>query len=113
PIEIEGQRHFLSLVRDVTERKQLQDHIQHLAFHDALTGLPNRTMFNRQLSHALQKAKQQERGLALMFIDLDRFKTVNDTLGHAAGDRLLQEMGRRLSQTLGSEDTVARLGGDE
>jgi diguanylate cyclase (GGDEF)-like protein/PAS domain S-box-containing protein len=123
PIEINGQRYLLSLVRDIAERKQLQAHIQHLAFHDALTDLPNRAMFNRHLSHAIRQAQRYNRGLAVLFIDLDRFKNINDTLGHNAGDRLLQEMARRLTSCLRSsdvvsrananEDMVARLGGDE
>ncbi|MDB5839751.1 MAG: hypothetical protein JWQ23_1703 [Herminiimonas sp.] len=113
PIEINGNQHLLSLVRDVTERKELQDHIQHLAYHDPLTNLPNRAMFNRHLSHALIQARRYSKGLAVLFIDLDRFKNINDTLGHDAGDRLLQEMARRLSASLRSGDLVARLGGDE
>ncbi len=122
PIEINGRRHLLSLVRDVTERKEMQDHIQHLAYHDSLTNLPNRAMFNRHLSHAIEHAGRRGTGLAVLFIDLDRFKNVNDTLGHDAGDRLLQEMSRRLADALrgdlvarlgGRSDMVARLGGDE
>ena len=123
PIEIDGQRHLLSLVRDVTERKELQDHIQHLAYHDPLTSLPNRAMFNRHLSHAIAQAQRYQKGIAVLFIDLDRFKNINDTLGHDAGDRLLQEMAKRVSTCLrgsdvvarldGSHDLVARLGGDE
>jgi diguanylate cyclase (GGDEF)-like protein/PAS domain S-box-containing protein len=113
PIEIQGRRHLLSLVRDVTERQQMQEHIHHLAYHDALTGLPNRTMFSHALNHALAQAKRFGRSLALMFIDLDRFKQINDTLGHDAGDRLLQEMAKRLTACLREADVVARLGGDE
>jgi diguanylate cyclase (GGDEF)-like protein/PAS domain S-box-containing protein len=113
PIDIDGHRHLLSLVRDVTERKQLQDHIQHLAYHDPLTDLPNRAMFSRHLIHAMLQARRYVKGLALLFIDLDRFKNVNDTLGHDAGDRLLQEMARRLTTSLRSGDLVARFGGDE
>lgn len=113
PIEIDGNQHLLSLVRDVTERKELQDHIQHLAYHDSLTDLPNRAMFNRHLSHALIQARRYYKGLAVLFIDLDRFKNINDTLGHDAGDRLLQEMARRLTMSLRGGDLVARLGGDE
>jgi diguanylate cyclase (GGDEF)-like protein/PAS domain S-box-containing protein len=112
PIDINGRRHLLSLVRDVTERKEMQDHIQHLAYHDSLTNLPNRAMFNRHLSHAIDQAGRHGKSLAVLFIDLDRFKYVNDTLGHDAGDRLLQEMSRRLSNALHG-DLVARLGGDE
>lgn len=113
PIEIDGHQHLLSLVRDVTERKELQDHIQHLAYHDPLTDLPNRAMFNRHLSHAMIQARRYYKGLAVLFIDLDRFKNINDTLGHDAGDRLLQEMSRRLKASLREGDLVARLGGDE
>lgn len=108
PIDIDGQRYLLSLVRDVTERKQLQDHIQHLAFHDALTELPNRAMFNRHLNHAIARAQRYHKGLAVLFIDLDRFKNINDTLGHDAGDRLLKEMARRISNCLRVSDVVAR-----
>jgi diguanylate cyclase (GGDEF)-like protein/PAS domain S-box-containing protein len=122
PIEINGSKHLLSLARDVTERKRLQDHIQHLAYHDVLTDLPNRAMFNRHLSHAISHARRQKKSLAVLFIDLDRFKNINDTLGHDAGDRLLQEMAQRLADSLrdsdlvarlDSKDMVARLGGDE
>ncbi len=123
PIDIDGQRHLLSLVRDVTERKEMQDHIQHLAYHDPLTDLPNRAMFNRQLNHAIAHAQRYHKGLAVLFIDLDRFKNINDTLGHDAGDRLLKEMSRRISACLRVSDVVARpekgtdllarLGGDE
>ena len=113
PIQIGGQRHLLALVRDVTERKQLQDHVQHLAYHDVLTGLPNRAMFNRHLSHAIAQAQRHEKKLAVLFIDLDRFKIINDTLGHDAGDLLLQEVARRIRACLRENDMVARLGGDE
>jgi diguanylate cyclase (GGDEF)-like protein/PAS domain S-box-containing protein len=122
PINIDAQQHWLSLARDVTERKVLENHIQHLAYHDSLTDLPNRAMFNQHLHHAIVKAQRHGRRLAVLFIDLDRFKNVNDTLGHHAGDRLLQEMGRRIHSCLRSddvmtrldqEDLLARLGGDE
>jgi len=113
PIQVNGRLQLLSLVRDVTERKKMQEHIRHLAYHDPLTDLPNRTMFNRHLDHALAQANRHGRNLAVLFIDLDRFKNINDTLGHDAGDRLLQEMARRLSATLRAGDLVARLGGDE
>jgi diguanylate cyclase (GGDEF)-like protein len=122
PIKIDGEEYLLSLVRDVSERKELEEHIQHLAFHDSLTHLPNRAMFNRQLQHAILQAQRYNKRLAVLFIDLDRFKNINDTLGHDAGDRLLQEMARRLSASLHGCDitqqpagagVVARLGGDE
>jgi diguanylate cyclase (GGDEF)-like protein/PAS domain S-box-containing protein len=99
--------------KDITVRKQSEEHIQHLANHDALTSLPNRTMFGEVLNIALKNARRYRRHFALLFIDLDHFKVINDTLGHEAGDELLQEVGRRLTQTVRTADTVARLGGDE
>ena len=99
--------------KDITERKQDEEHIHFLANHDALTSLPNRAMFNDVLNLAIQNARRYERNFAVLFIDLDRFKNINDTLGHDAGDKLLQEMGTRLTQTVRSSDVVARLGGDE
>jgi len=112
-IEIAGRQHLLSLARDVTERRELQNYVEHLAFHDPLTDLPNREMFNRHLSHALVQARRYHKRLALLFIGLDHFKNVNDTLGHHAGDCLLQEIARRLTSSLRRGDLVARLGGDE
>ncbi|OGP66594.1 MAG: hypothetical protein A2W27_08005 [Deltaproteobacteria bacterium RBG_16_44_11] len=95
------------------ERQRAEDRIQHLATHDALTGLPNRLMFSQLLNHAIQSAKRYKRQLAVFFIDLDRFKTINDTLGHDAGDQLLQEIAIRFKQSLRAADVIARLGGDE
>jgi diguanylate cyclase (GGDEF)-like protein len=85
----------------------------HQAFHDALTGLPNRALFNDRLDHAIARTEREDVPLAVLFCDLDGFKTVNDSLGHAAGDRLLQAVGRRLEASLRPADTVARFGGDE
>jgi len=99
--------------KDITERKHDEEHIQFLANHDALTSLPNRTMFSEVLNLAIQNARRYSRNFAVLFIDLDRFKNINDTLGHDAGDKLLQEMGTRLTQTVRASDVVARLGGDE
>ena len=99
--------------KDISERKQDEERIQFLANHDALTSLPNRTMFSEVLNLAIQNARRYNRNFAVLFIDLDRFKNINDTLGHEAGDRLLQEMGARLTQTVRASDVVARLGGDE
>jgi diguanylate cyclase (GGDEF)-like protein/PAS domain S-box-containing protein len=101
------------IVQDVTERKEQEARIEHLAYHDALTGLPNRTMLTDRLAQALAQAQRRELESAVLFIDLDRFKLVNDSLGHAAGDALLQEVARRLRAALREDDTVARVGGDE
>ena len=100
-------------VIDITQRKNAERQIVHQAYHDALTGLPNRMLFYDRLTQALSLARRDERGLAVLFLDLDQFKLVNDTLGHAAGDRLLVEIARRLQNTVRDCDTVARVGGDE
>ena len=99
--------------RDVTDRKNLEAALAHQAFHDSLTQLPNRALFHDRVAHALVRAQREGTGVVVLFLDLDDFKTINDSLGHAAGDRLLFEVaGRLLNATRGS-DTVARLGGDE
>jgi diguanylate cyclase (GGDEF)-like protein/PAS domain S-box-containing protein len=99
--------------RDVTERRRAEERIQYLAFYDALTGLPNRLLFNQRVSHALAGAKRHNRQVAVLFIDLDRFKYINDVMGHESGDKLLAEIADRLRSCLRESDTVARLGGDE
>jgi diguanylate cyclase (GGDEF)-like protein/PAS domain S-box-containing protein len=104
---------FRGVGHDITERKNAEDRIQYLATHDSLTGLPNRSMFSQLLNHAIQAAQRYQRQFAVLFIDLDRFKIINDTLGHEAGDQLLQEIATRLRQPLRAVDVVARLGGDE
>jgi diguanylate cyclase (GGDEF)-like protein len=98
---------------DITDRKRAQDQVEYQAYHDALTGLPNRLLFRDRITVALAHAKRSGRLSAVMFLDLDQFKLVNDTLGHTVGDRLLQAIGARLVTCVRAEDTVARMGGDE
>ena len=105
--------HYVAVFDDITVLKRSQEQLDHLAHHDPLTNLPNRMLFNDRLQHAMQHAHRQKSQLALLFLDLDRFKNVNDTQGHPAGDRLLQEVARRLVACVREDDTVARLGGDE
>ena len=100
-------------LRDITQRKQAEETIHYQAWHDLLTGLPNRMLFNKQLSISLEKLHQSQEKLAVMFLDLDRFKLINDTLGHAYGDQLLQSVTQRLLSALRENDIVARWGGDE
>ncbi|MGH2401214.1 MAG: diguanylate cyclase domain-containing protein, partial [Candidatus Limnocylindria bacterium] len=97
---------------DISDRKDLEDQLRHQALHDPLTGLPNRVLFVDRLSHALVR-RQRATGLAVLFVDLDDFKAINDTLGHAAGDDLLRLVAERLASVLRAEDTACRLGGDE
>jgi diguanylate cyclase (GGDEF)-like protein len=99
--------------RDSTERKALEDQLRHQAFHDVLTGLANRSLFRDRLDHALARASRGGRPTAVLYLDLDDFKSVNDRLGHVEGDRLLVAVGDRLRQATRAGDTVARLGGDE
>jgi len=103
----------VAVFSDITKRKQVEELIWHQAHYDALTGLPNRSLFADRLAHALRSMNREREQLALMFIDLDRFKWVNDTLGHSAGDLLLKETAQRLKNCVRESDTVARLGGDE
>lgn len=104
---------FISIFSDITEEKRAAEHIQNLAQYDQLTKLPNRMLFNDRLQHAITRARRAKKIVGLMFIDLDRFKSVNDTLGHHAGDLLLQKVSQRLLKEVRAQDTVARLGGDE
>ncbi|MDP2811151.1 MAG: EAL domain-containing protein [Rhodocyclaceae bacterium] len=105
--------HYFSILSDITERKRTEERIHHLAYYDALTGLPNRSLFFKLVDQALVEAQRNRMHGALLFIDLNRFKPINDTLGHGVGDRLLQQVGTRLRASLRDEDVVARLGGDE
>ncbi|TQR38535.1 bifunctional diguanylate cyclase/phosphodiesterase [Brevibacillus brevis] len=104
---------LLLITRDVTDRKQSEETIHHLAYHDALTDLPNRRMYVQQLSKEMMQAKRFQSSLAVLFLDLDRFKDVNDSFGHDVGDMLLIEASKRLQACLKPGDVVARLGGDE
>ena len=98
---------------DITERKDIEEHMQHMAQYDALTHLPNRALFNDRLQQAISGAQRNQTRLALMFIDLDKFKPVNDTYGHGVGDMLLNEVALRIQNCLRESDTAARVGGDE
>jgi len=106
-------REIIGVSRDVTERKKVEEQIEYQAYHDALTGLPNRRLFRDRLTVALAHARRMKHPLAVMFLDLDRFKVVNDTLGHSVGDELLKTVGMRLQSSLREEDSIARMGGDE
>ena len=103
----------VAVSRDISERRRAEEQIEYQAYHDALTGLPNRLLFRDRLTVALAHAKRQRSPLVLMFLDLDRFKNVNDTLGHSLGDELLRAVGARLRSVLREGDTIARMGGDE
>jgi diguanylate cyclase (GGDEF)-like protein/PAS domain S-box-containing protein len=104
---------YRGVAQDITDRKRSEQRIQYLATHDALTGIPNRAKFSRMLNLAIKSARRRNGKFAVLFIDLDRFKTINDSLGHALGDTLLKETAARLTQVLRSDEAVARLGGDE
>jgi PAS domain S-box-containing protein len=104
---------YVATLRDLTERRQAEQRMQRLANYDALTGLPNRSLFRDRLAQAIERAGRSGRPMALMFLDLDRFKNINDSLGHDAGDRLLQHVAATLTAALRGADSVARPGGDE
>ena len=107
-------RNYVGALIDITTRKAIEEQIYHLAHFDALTNLPNRTLLDDRLQQSLAKAKREKRKLAVMYLDLDKFKAVNDAFGHDVGDQLLQEAARRLQASVKREtDTVCRLGGDE
>ncbi|TLD44234.1 MAG: putative signaling protein [Accumulibacter sp.] len=111
---VEGKvTHYIGSFYDITERKRSQDHIHFLAHHDALTRLPNRRLLDERIRDAISCSRREKLRTAVMLLDLDRFKLINDTLGHDVGDRLLSRVAEILSSVLGERDTVARLGGDE
>lgn len=105
--------HYVSLFSDISSLKRSEEQLYYLAHHDPLTDLPNRMLFNDRLEHAMVRARREKYRLALLFLDLDRFKNINDGFGHPTGDKLLQEAARRIVRQVREEDTVARLGGDE
>jgi len=120
PVEIlfsvipwKGEKILYMVWRDITERKRIEEAIRHLAYHDVLTGLPNRMLFADRLVLAIAQAKRRQGTMAVMMLDLDGFKSINDTYGHHIGDQLLQSVGDRLTRTLREGDTLSRLGGDE
>jgi len=108
-----GSNQFVAVSRDITERKKAEEQLAFLATHDSLTSLANRVLLHEQLDKELAKARRSGLGVAVMVIDLDGFKAVNDSFGHAAGDDLLREVAKRLTRTTRESDTVARVGGDE
>ena len=112
-LELDGRPALLATIRDLTERKRYEEQIHQLAYYDALTGLPNRRLFFDRLAQSLARSQRSGRHGAIIYLDLDNFKPLNDRHGHKAGDLLLQEVAYRLSSCLRDEDTVARLGGDE
>jgi diguanylate cyclase (GGDEF)-like protein/PAS domain S-box-containing protein len=109
----EGRTAVIGTLIDITERKRAEETIHHMAYHDPLTDLPNRSLFRDRMEQAMAMAERRNETIALLFLDLDRFKGVNDTLGHAAGDQLLKLLGTRLAECLRAADTVSRFGGDE
>lgn len=112
-IEYEGRPAVASIARDITERRAAEAEIRRKAFHDSLTGVANPVLFHDRLEQAIARERRHERPMALLFIDFDRFKDVNDTYGHSAGDKLLKVAAERISARVRAGDTVARLGGDE
>src|SRR5579875_630629 len=110
----EGKIEYMMLVgRNITERKKYERELEHLGLHDALTELPNRRLFNERMDHALKEAKRYGRKFAVMCLDMDNFKRINDTFGHATGDELLRQFSIRVKQCLRESDTIAQQGGDE
>jgi diguanylate cyclase (GGDEF)-like protein/PAS domain S-box-containing protein len=112
--DLQGVRtYFVAVVNDITDKKRAEQELRYLANYDTLTGLPNRALLSERLGRAIVRARRQETRVAVLFLDLDRFKDINDSLGHAAGDRLLKAAASRIQTTISASDTVARLGGDE
>jgi len=104
---------FVSIATDITHLRDVEERLRYLAYYDSLTGLPNRNLFQDRLQHAIHEAERNESQIALLFIDLDNFKDINDTMGHGAGDRILLQVAQRLTEEIRQSDTVAYMGGDE
>jgi diguanylate cyclase (GGDEF)-like protein/PAS domain S-box-containing protein len=113
PVALHGNDAILIFARDVSERKRYQSELEHQATHDALTGLPNRNSLKYRLSHAIASARRHDKMVAITFIDLDNFKSINDNFGHEVGDEVLKVVAARLAEAVRTTDTVVRLGGDE
>ncbi|WP_109476618.1 diguanylate cyclase [Paraburkholderia sp. C35] len=105
--------HYVAILSDITQRHRHEEHLRNLATHDVLTGLPNRVLLDERLKHAISRARRTGTHIAVMFVDLDGFKAINDTLGHSVGDDVLKAVSERLAHGVRESDTVARLGGDE
>jgi diguanylate cyclase (GGDEF)-like protein/PAS domain S-box-containing protein len=112
-LEDEAVRGIVLNSRDVSERKAFEEQLAHQAFHDPVTNLANRALFAERVRHAVARNRREHNGIAVIFLDLDDFKTINDSLGHAAGDEVLREVAKRLATSIRSSDTAARFGGDE
>jgi diguanylate cyclase (GGDEF)-like protein/PAS domain S-box-containing protein len=112
-LDVPAVRGIVVNTRDVTERRAIEQRVAHLAYHDALTGLPNRSLMQERISSAISRAERSTKKFAVMFIDIDNFKNINDSLGHDAGDDLLRRVAHRLSESVRAHDTIARQGGDE
>lgn len=113
PFRLDGRTAVQVVIRDVTDKKIQEEYIRHMALHDTLTGLPNRGLLTDRISHSLERRKRDTLKTAVLYIDLDGFKPVNDTLGHSAGDKALREIAKRLNDSIRKSDTAARIGGDE
>lgn len=111
--EIGNVIHFQVVAREITERKLFEEKLRYMAYHDTLTGIPNRSFFRERLKQALKEAERYKRKLAVMYMDMDKFKYINDTFGHDVGDELLKQFSQRVQGFLRENDTLARQGGDE
>jgi diguanylate cyclase (GGDEF)-like protein len=105
--------HYVATITDITERKKTEEHINRLAFYDPLTQLPNRRLLNERMKYGIESCRRKKVKMAVLMLDLDKFKPVNDKFGHATGDELLQQVTRRIKSRLRENDMVSRFGGDE